>query len=291
MALLATASVLAVAIALSILIIREVQSSGRIGQSVIAFHAAESGIEEGLYRTKTLRLSGATIETALEELDTDTTSVTVAQRLDESVSLWNRTADADVDTITVQRLPEDQSTFYQIFNNDVTGNPPRWIAVSWSSEDLVRLEVTWIGWDATTGFSDQVEKSIVNYDSAGANIKLEVQLETLTGIVPTFFDYYEVQFRTLNDGGYTGTAADIQNLTIQAFDNDPSTCALDCQIPIPSSIRITSVGEHPRISVEKSKQALRADIAWNPPLSGLYSFVLFSECLITKSNTVSCPSP
>lgn len=284
------AAILSVAIGLSVLILDEVQSSGRLGDSIIAFHAAESGVEEGLWRIQQKRLDGSTLESALDSLQDETTGLP-GQTFVTSNSSWERSAVGYDQAVSIDELERDRSVFFQVFADpSEPTKTPGYLHVEWNqatSSTNAQMEVTLIGWDPSLGFSDQPEKVILQADT------------TITlNAAGTTYKYFQVQFRALAATGQAdGT---IRGLFVQVYDGTQAGCddgdadnngTIDeiCVVKIPNTIRITSVGNHPAGGFRSARQAIEATILWKPPISGLYSFVLFSECRITKFGDNSTP--
>jgi len=295
LSILTMAAILAVAIGLSVLILDEVQSSGRLGDSIVSFHAAESGIEEGLWRVQQKRLAGATLESALDSLQDDAAGLP-RQTFATTGSAWERSAVGYDQAISIDELERDRSVFFQIFADpSEPAKTPGYLNVEWNqaaSSTNAQVEVTLIGWDPSQGFSDKPQKVILQTDTV-------IDLTSLYVADGKIYDYFQVQFRAL--AASDESAGDIQGLFIQVFDGTLFGCddgdvngppngtgppdgLIDdvCVVKIPNTIRITSVGNHPANSLRSAHQAIEATILWKPPISGLYSFVLFSECRIVK---------
>ena len=259
LAILIMGAVSAVAVTLSVLIINEVGTTKGINNAMKAFYAAESAIEQSTWIVREARRTGMTIDATVALLN-QTNSGT----LEDTSATWARQATGENQSITVS-LRKDESVFLDLYNPQPAGNPPYKIQCEYEENGAGNnLEITWSGWSTTDGFCPETTK-VFGVQCDGATF---LNLDTpLTCGNPTS---YRVQLRAF-DGPAT-------NLTLSIFDLNQTP------IEIPSQVKIIANGTYTAGSSLSATQALRADVQWTLPVSGLFSYVLFSEQNLQKED-------
>ena len=281
-ALLVISLITAIAITVSIIVIKEIKLTGGSTDATLAYYAAESGIEKGLYIVKVYRSDGTkTLNDAVNDIkaivdvsfDSNKAEYTDEQTADKTSKIGNEEIkennyiQADYyyagDPLNPPDDPNDPTEKLIVESIEVqnTGNNP----FSWA-------EVSWIAWDATgaLGTSDSARKVIgptdlqngwtINnldvfdsFDPVGYRIRIKALFGDLSNVIVTPYD---------EPDGPNGTGDIVENL--------------------PSQIVIKSVG-----TKSKFKQALTALVPWQVPLFGLYDYVLYSEGDILKTIILS----
>ncbi|MDP3964759.1 MAG: pilus assembly PilX N-terminal domain-containing protein [bacterium] len=255
LSLLILAVISAVAVSLSVLLFREIAATRAISFSIKSFYAAETGIEQGLWIVRDVRRSGGDISEAVAALTSPDNGT-----LEDTRAVWTRTA-TDISEIITINLKQDESAFFDLYNSDSPILPPRFITLGYNEcAGPTLIEATWTGWDPGSGFLGYSRKNFpVPCD--GSIIPLEVD----PGDTPTRF---RLQLRAF-DGAAT-------NLTLEVLDETQTP------ILIPSEVQVKSVGVFPDGSGLAANQAIQANVPWLLPISGIFSYVLFSEENIEK---------
>lgn len=263
----------AIAITISIIIINELRLTRTASDATLAYYAAESGIERGLYTVKRLRTDGTqTLQSAVGVIQGLGDSLSNTTRYDNSESA------AQSAIIQNQFIAQDrfiQADYYDFENplNPVqiteslvisnAGNNP----FSWA-------EVSWVAWDehGTLGESAGARKIIGPTDlTIGWTIP---DLDTFDAIDPRG---YRIRIKAL--------FGDLSSVTVTPYDQPNGAAGGGAIVDLPSLIEIKSIGEKSSL-----KQALTATIPWKIPLFGLYDYVLFSEGELLKSIILSDPT-
>ncbi len=265
----------AIAITVSIIVVNEIKLSAASANATMAYYAAESGIERGLYEVKINRDSAALTSTlnTIQGFTADHDFVNNAdyandQSDQESSSITNEfivhnnytQADYyDVDDPLDTTLPDNTIVKSIEIKNGDTTNPD---SSSWA-------EVSWTAWDdsGTLLASDRARKIIGPSDLEDPGWTIN-DLDVFDGDPVG----YRIRIRAL--------FGDLSSLTVVPYD----TFGSQITDQLPSHIRIKSVGER-----NNFKQSLTATVPWKVPLFGLYDYVLFSEGEIMKTIILSQP--
>jgi hypothetical protein len=240
----------------------QVNTTRDINFAVSSYYAADSSLDQGLWIIKQARWNGDTIDDTLLKLGKPAPGAPVEGTLTDTRAKWKRTAVTLNETVKFD-LDAEQSATVELYNPPPApqdyANAPQVINVTWD-DDLAhaeKVQVAWIGWD-TDGF-DAGNGQIYPYPR-GDNVTLAAGSEQPIRI------YLRIKAK---DYGVT-------NLTVKSYKIDGVT-----PINIPSQIKLTVTGEYPGGTIT-SKQALGASVPWLVPISGLYSYVLYSSDPLTK---------
>jgi hypothetical protein len=261
---------LATAISFAVFIISDIRQAKSIDDSIGAYYGADAGIERSLYQ---FRKQNVTSTADLTPKSYDLTSSKVT---------WSVANSRDTEDVVVrQRLYNGQSVKLFFLGRASQVNNANAIAVTWKKGEQSsnsNMQVTF------TQLAPQirlVDNSLVYYTDQST---LERADSSETG---TFFCYgfkdalidgpgtsradYVVEIKAL------GTEGDyIENLKVQAYSTE--NCSGNSIGGSISNIAIVSEGQK-----NKSVQKITAQIPSKDPVSGILSFVLFSEEDITKS--------
>lgn len=287
------AVITSIAVTASVLMVNELRQTITIGQGIVASYAAEAGMEDGLYTLKKDRDSGTTplnsgSNTALEHqkpyhaMDNQYGYQELIASL-QNGSAWERTAILET-SFNITRLNRDQVATLDYYNpGDLSGGGVQSLSIhaSDSCDGFSQLEVTMLPF-----------KSLLQFNSSQGIYKA-VRPCNISGKVCGFGETppgwtinnigvdldpsvnYRFSFRELVPNSGTDISnCTIDNLSVVGYD---TTDAGGDQVPIPAHLTITSTG-----SFGNTKQAITASVPWKAPVSGLASFVLFSEQDITK---------
>lgn len=261
LALLVMTGMITIGLATATLVLNEIQQSSQLDKSMVAFYAAESAVEKGIYQVRKQEFV-----TGEEE-----------KILPNNASYLMITDDAEDYLVT--NLLKDQTLQLDLY---IPGSllpldsPVKSLGFSWSDDPGSWLEVRWVAW-TTLG--------VLNPEVTGAERGKKIPPGDDQIINLDVNDYlYKVRI--------TARYADVSNLEIVAYDQvnpNPTDCGTpgpgsDCQTPIPGRIKIKGLGEYPNNSPSAAKQAILVTLPQISPLSGLYDYVIFSEDPVVKEN-------
>ena len=250
------ASILTVSLATSQLVINEIQQSAQLDKAIVAFYAAESGIERGLYQARQ------------EDFDP-----TVFNQLSQTLanSAAYQLIASDTEEALYANLNEDESYQVDLYNPnslDALTNPVKSLRIQWQGVGSW-LEISWSDWTSAG--------TIENHQS--------VYISQVSS--PYFLSLYDANVH-LYRVRLIARQAPVTNLQINAYDNvnPPANCApiSVCQTVIPARVSLKSVGEYPEGNARASRQAIQVTMPEKSPVAGLYDYVLYSEAPVQKEN-------
>jgi hypothetical protein len=250
----------AIAIGLSVVILNQVNSTRDINYAVSSYYSADSSLDQGLWIIKQARRDSLTIDQTLDMLGRSGTPITGA--LTNPLATWKRTAITQNETVKFD-LGKEQTASVELYNPNSPdyAEAPQSIEVSWNDPTgIAKVQVSWVGWDAS-GFLNSGGQSYPAPNCSAGCTRTNIQ------------DPPNQPLRTYLR--IKAKDAAVTNLTVKSFKGDGSA------IDIPSQIKLTVTGEFPTGTIS-SKQALSASVPWLIPISGLYSYVLYSEDAIDK---------
>lgn len=238
------------AVGMSALIIGSLQQSRVIDNAIIAYYAAETGIEDAIYRA---RLTG--------NLPTSQSS---PQFLSSGTS-WTRAVTDRESVIYAGAIPEDGTYEIALYDPDAPT----------AAQNIGRVLVTWE--DDCSGCT-VLQANLVGWTSGGAvlwdpNAETSLHTWNASGVSLTMPDpsrLYRLRLHALEGR--------MRNVQIRAYDGS------NAQTTLPGRIRVDSVGSYANV-----RQRITATMPRNVPLSGIFDFVIFSECSLVKGGAISCP--
>lgn len=236
-----------------------------IDDSVIAFAAAESGAEQTLYQIR----RAATDVSTLSSNDQDDSSTQYSGLPMNNGSSWKRTI-STTETTLYTTIPENKTYEVVLWDPD-------------SPTSRAGVESMTYSWDDNCGGTSAIEVLVAGWDpQAGGGFTPLVEFHG-TSLALTFL-------RTpprVTDNGYSALKAyrvrirakrcDIFNLAINAYDADDGAGGSGSLVDIPSRIIIASNG-----TFVSARQALEIRLPRLQPLSGVFDYVIFSQCSILK---------
>lgn len=248
-ALLVMAAVMIGSVGLGSLVMNLLQQTKAVDQSLIAFYAAETGIEESLFNArKTGNLPGS-----------------YTDRTVTGGSTWSSVV-SDTKAVIYATIPKDEFIEINLFD---PGDPT-------FATDIAKVR---IDWNDSCGGCSVLRASMVSW-LPGAPIAWMPNAETRT------YDFmvkpaeimtgppnklYKLRLRSRN--------ATLESVEVKAYDVGGEPVAL------PGRIEIDVTGEY-----GDTRRRLLASMLSGAPLSGIFDFVLFSECSLIKGNRpISCP--
>jgi len=262
LALLVMSGVLIVGASLGTISVLNLRQARVIDDAVIAFAAAESGAEQTLYQIRRVGESSGTLNANPDHDD----SFIVSGVPMGNGSRWSRSLESTETTIFAS-IPKDRSYEVVLWDPETPATPAGAESLTFSWDDVCGgtsgLEVLATGWDpsASGGFNPSVA---FHGDSPAL---------TFLHVTPRVIDNdfmanksYRVRLRAKN--------CDIFNLGITAYSADNAN---GTQVPIPSRLAVESVG-----TFSTARQAMELRLPRLQPLSGVFDFVIFSQCSLLK---------
>lgn len=238
-------------VGLSSLILSSLQQSRIIDSASIAYYAAETGAEEVLFK---MRRDPAIVPA--------TQTVASPQALTNNAT-WTRTVTDREKVIYVGTVPRDSFTEIALYDPDAPT----------TAQNLELAEVTWT--DACAGCSVLLG-TLVGWTSGGPIVW---DPNAATQRIPWDADGAEFSL----DGNklyrlrLSAKNAALENVQVKAY-------AGGLLADMPGRVKIDSQGTFAGV-----RQRLTVTLPRQPPLSGIFDFVVFSECSLVKSGVVSCP--
>lgn len=251
MALIVMSSVVISSVGLGSLILSSLQQTRVIDSAIVAYYAAETGAEDALFFS---RRSGAL-----------PANVSVATALTNGAT-WKRAVDDKESVIYAGTILEDSLVEIPLFNPDTqtTANIAK-VDVTWtdSCSGCTVLAASTVGW-LPGGVWDPLNPATVGIgvtQYVGGNAQLPIAAPN---------KLYRLRLAARKGA--------IENVQIRAYDG------VNAPVSLPSRVKIDSRGSFGGV-----EQKLLVTLPRQTPLSGVYDFVVFSECSIVKGGSISCP--
>lgn len=245
-ALLVMTTVIVGSVGLGSLIMSSLQQTKTMDNGIVAYYAAESGVEDALYVG---RKGGG-------DLPVD---VTDPVTLSNGAS-WTRTV-ASAEDVLYFELAKDTGTEITLYDPDDIGAASgiARVTVDWddSCEGCSMLRASMVGWDPGSPVTWTPNAQTFTYGGGTASISLGGKLSKL-------------RLRAMN--------ADLENIRVRAYDADGG------QVPLPGRVVVDAVGD-----IANVQQKLTVTMPRRVPLTGIFDFVIFSECSLVKGGPASCP--
>jgi hypothetical protein len=263
LALLVMTGIVTISLATGTLIVNEIQQSSQLDRATVAFYAAESAVERGLYQTRKQDLSTAVINQLVALFENNASYTIIAQDSENAIN---------------QSLTQDETLQLDLYDPHSLSplNPAiKSLRFAWAGNGSW-LEIRWTCW-TSSGILEQ-------NTSQGVYISVSESPYILNLMDATNY-LYKVRV--------TARQANISGLEVTSYDRiNPAaspTClplgpSSACLINIPARVKIKGVGEYPHNDTKAAKQAILVTMPQVSPLSGLYDYVLFSEEEIKKEN-------
>jgi hypothetical protein len=238
---------------------------------LIAYYAAESGVEYGLQTIKEARANGTT----LNQLKLALQNYTPADL--PNGSDWTLADTTTNEAYQITFLRKNQSVVLDLYDPEdpaAGGFESFWVEAldANPSSSPAWLEVAYIPWTIDLG------TGLLDWDDTKVTKRLRSIFETQPNSPAPFTDIvvnenYRVRIKALYD--------DLKNVKITAYtDNQPfDNCdpVSVCQKPIPNRVFLKATGRSGQNEVGMS-----ASVPWQVPAAGLFDYVLFSEDTIDK---------
>lgn len=241
--------------------------------AMFAYYGAESGVENALYNIRCdSSTQGCNSDAALS-----TFSVQSPQSLTNGVK-WQRDV-GPVKQVVFSRIPLDKTVELDLYDTDAntTYTNLRQFTAEFTNAAYVAnpstnvppvMNVELVGWNPTN-------LGTISWDQSAT--------ETVTSLYPisqsgTYINLphpwpYKLRIRAAK--------AAMENVRVRAYDGATPPNI----VPIPGILRIDSRGDY-----GGTRQLVSVVLPRHPPLSGIFDFVLFSECDIIKgAGSPTCP--
>ncbi len=243
-----TSILLTVSISFGVLIISDIRQAKLIDDSIVAYYAADSGLERALFLLRRQ-------EKTLAEIDKE-------YELDKSKSNWDIGASKEFETTFFrQRINNGESIklFFLARNEENKANS---IFLNWDKDPLsaIRMQISFTRLSLDGGDVFQTDQSEVLVTTSSKNC-FEFQSDNSD---------YAVEIKALGSVGEYVDKLKIVGYLDGECEGEKASSSI-------SNITLISEGKH-----NKSSQKIIAHIPPKNPFSGMLSFVLFSEQDITK---------
>jgi len=258
MTLIIMAILLSVAIGFGVVIISDIRQAASIDNSIIAYFAADAGLERNLFLLR-----------KQEDVKSINDLISKTGNLAGSDSDWNISSSTNFEpTFLRQRIKNGQSVKLFFLNRDTETDPNavESISVDWNKSLLSPTKM-------------QISFTRLKPETDGVVYKTDQNLVALstTSDCYNFLDLpsksdYVVEIKAL--GSSDGYIDDLKVIGYDGECNDDNREKIDNAI---SNLTLISEGLH-----GNSKQRIIAHLPPRTPVSGIFSFVLFSEEDITK---------
>lgn len=246
-ALMIMSSVIITSGSVAAVIIGSLQQSRAIDNSIVAYYAAESGVEEALFK---VRRDGVMPD-----------AVVSPQAMGNGAS-WTRTVAPSEPVVYAGTLAQDALVEIALYDPDqpTTETPVASVSVSWTDDcgGCSVLEAAMVGWQS--GGPIIWDPNAATYLFSGGS----ASLSAMTGRL--------YRLRLLARG------SDLMNVQIRAYDSSGQA------VEVPGRVKVVATGIYVNV-----RQSLTITMPRETPLSGLYDFVVFSECSLVKGGTITCP--
>jgi hypothetical protein len=271
LSLLVMAGIMTAGLGIGAIILNEIKQSRNIDFSALAYYAAETGVEQALYKLRKEEAvlncpAGICDANGFCTLGDNESCLKNSGNLSNS-SFWNRVV-TDKEWQIYGKIKKDETLQVDLYDPDGTSSAGvESLKIQWTPQCVApavsNLEVGYIAWNPATGWSADTEKRF-KYSSLVAPV-------TNNGFGAA--KSYRVRIKSLY--------CDAANVTVTAWGNDNAAVP---QVQIPARVVLNSTGQYGNL-----RQAIKMTMPRKSPMSGLYDYVLFSECSLVKGESATCP--
>lgn len=266
LALLVMAGIMTAGLAIGAIVLNEIKQARNIDFSAVAYYASESGVEQALYK---LRKEEAVLNCPAGVCDPNG-YCTLGDRepcLRGGGNLDNQSSFTATWTDKAEqiygKIKKDGTLQVDLYNLEEEAAPGiESLKIDWTDTCAggSRIELSFVTWTPAGGWIDNREKYEYSYNPAFPALSTAIN-NKFSGT-----KIYRVRIKAFE--------CDIANMTITAWGADN---AAPPKKEIPSMITLNSVGNYINL-----RQAVKMTMPRKSPMSGLYDFVLFSECSLVK---------
>lgn len=253
LSLIVMSSVVLSSMGLGTLIVSSLQQSRMIDQSIAAYYAAESGAEEALYEARRLGQLPDSVEDP--------------RPLDGSGASWTREVWNSENVVYAGRIERDATFEQALYDPDTEeSSQAKFVQISWDGPGTLASSV--VGWLPDTVWNplptETVDFNVFRMASSGGTTMALISVDN-----PDKLN----RLRLRAEGG------SLENVQIRAFTDSEATDSVQLPGRISIDVRGRFLGAEQKLLVSLPRLA---------PLAGIYDFVIFSECSISKGGLVPC---
>lgn len=275
MVMLVTAILLSIALGFGAFILSDLRQAKQIDNSIVAYYAAEAGLERGLYLLR--QDENSSIATLLLAYSNDTELSNHAK--------WNLSRSTSYEANFLrQRLYNGQSAKMYFLDRQSSSGHPGSLKLDWQrgGGGASQLQVIFTQLNpqqrpsdnAVIYYSDQ--NKILSLPPTGGNLPCFTFDDKVVGSDSTTPpNNYLVELRSLGTDAATNNDY-IENVKVTAYDSN------DCSDVNANTTAISNLTLRSQGNYNGARQEVVAQILPRDPLSGLLGFVLFSQADITK---------
>lgn len=272
LSLLVMSGVLIVGASLGTISLLSLRQARIIDDAILAFAAAESGAEQTLYQIR--RIGESTANLGADASDEDGENIGLTGQAMTNGSNWKRSLSNSEPTLFTS-IPRDKTYEVLLWDPESPASPAGVESMTFGWDDdcggTSGIEVLATGWDpvAVGGFNPTVG---FHGDSPSLTF-LHLDPHVIDNNF-TATQAYRVRIRAKN--------CDIFNMAISAYSADNASGSL---VQIPSRVSLVSNG-----NFGNAKQGMELRLPRLQPLTGVFDYVIFSQCSILKGVTgPACP--
>lgn len=274
--LLVLAAVIAMAAGLASAILADVATNRTFNDAAVAYFAAESGIEHGLYTVRQYRQTGQNLEEAgsgtIPTLDS-------YQNIALSTAPAQYSVDGSLPRQYTVRLLENDSVTVDLFDPDQVASGAGvdvigvgGIDLDAANSDTPWIEVTLLELDPSNP-GQPIPQTLLEGTLGVASVALSVASCTPTTLCtldqPDPGRNYRVRLKAVYDG--------VANLTLRAYRLNPVFPPPGEPVDLQGQVVVKGIGRSPRLGQNSAEQAITATTNWLVGPSPLFDYTLFSE--------------
>lgn len=271
LALLILASILTTSLTVGALVIRQLKFTSTTDRGIVAYYAAESGLEQGLYLWRQEGRKGDELNIA----------AAAAVTLANSRGAWWRESQ-EVQSSLLTSLKQNDSLQLDLFDPvaSISGTAVvKSIKVGWEvgsgtcpGEGQEWLEASWSAWgEELTSFD--TKRNYINHNQIASSPDNTVIFNITNPSQPSYVNY-RLRLKPLY--------GDICNFRLTAYRDLNGTGGV---YDLPARITITAIGQ-----MTDTRQSLSVTVPQFAPQAGVFDYSVFSECSILKGDlTEACP--
>lgn len=198
---------------------------------------------------------------SLRRLDTMPTSQATPQALTNTAT-WTRTVTPSEPVVYAGTVAQDSLVEMALYNPD-------------QPTTATNIDSVEISWTDSCSHCTYIEETLVDWNPTGGAVVWNPNPATYKhtsspAIIAAAGKLYRL--RIIARGG------DIQNVQVRAWDSSHAAVA------VPGRVRLDAFGNFGQV-----QQRLTVTMPSQTPLSGLYDYVVFSECSLVKGGPITCP--
>lgn len=267
MVLLILAGISATSLTVSVIIVNELMASKNTDEAMIAYYAAETGVEKGLYHFKENKDGSAS---DIKKTFTDETLSNDAKRTGTKIDQQSSLMTNLIKNQTIQlNLYDPENVGVGADKIDQLKISGMALGAGSLNDPEAKLEVSYISWPENFSGND-----ISWAGSSGEpNYPTTTEIYTKSDLVAGKLKDFSAEFLVYHIVRLKALYNNISNLKIEAKKTD-ETPPIDppTDVPIPTGFIISSTGQY-----NQAKQALTAGVSWQKTVNGLFNYVLFTK--------------